>query len=51
MDICVVVKAGVLFFGIFFAMPILFFILVGCVGKGFSLSVDRKSWLGRFLYR
>ena len=39
--------AGLLFFGIFLVMPIIFFVLVGFVGKGFSLSVQRNSLLGR----
>ena len=41
----IILKAAVLFFGIVFVLPIVFFLLVGGFGNYFSLTIDRNSWL------
>jgi len=40
-------KVALLFFSIIFVLPMVFFLLVGCCGKHFSLTIDRNSWLAK----
>jgi|SaaInlLV_10m_DNA_2_1039722.scaffolds.fasta_scaffold00047_65 hypothetical protein len=42
-----ILKSVLLFVGVFIVMPVVFFILVGCCGRWFSLSVDKDSWFAR----
>lgn len=43
----IVIKAVLLFLSIFLVLPIVFFVLVGTVGKYFSLTIDQDSWLAK----
>ncbi|MBD3273094.1 hypothetical protein GF385_01965 [Candidatus Dependentiae bacterium] len=43
----IIIKAILLFLSVFIILPIVFFILVGTVGKYFSLTVDPDCWLAK----
>jgi|GEM_PF-1793277 len=38
-------KAMLLFGALFMVVPVVFFLLVGCVGQKFALVIQKDSWL------
>ena len=43
----IIIKAALLFLSVFIVLPIVFFVLVGTVGKHFSLTIDQDCWLAK----
>lgn len=43
----IIIKAALLFLSVFIVLPIVFFVLVGIIGKQFSLTIDQDCWLAK----
>lgn len=43
----IIFKAVLLFLSVFIVLPIIFFILIGIVGKFFSITLDKNCWLAK----